>query len=179
MVNKIKLYKNFNIRNIHKNSIILIGNFDGVHLGHQKLFKLAKKYKRKFSLKIGVLTFEPMPKMYFNKNFNGSWNFGPNLKDNMKVLKLVNFSKKILSSKSKIFKEKQKYYESNHLSLNSSKTLKKLKWKTLLRAKEAIQMTLEWYSFYYKNRKFNKDKIIKFSINQIKEYNKITLKRKI
>jgi nucleoside-diphosphate-sugar epimerase len=97
----------------------------------------------------------------------------------MKVLKLVNFSKKILSSKSKIFKEKQKYYESNHLSLNSSKTLKKLKWKTLLRAKEAIQMTLEWYSFYYKNRKLNKDKIIKFSINQIKEYNKITLKRKI
>jgi len=67
MVNKIKLYKNFNIRNIHKNSILLIGNFDGVHLGHQKLFKLAKKYKRKFSLKIGVLTFEPMPKMYFNK----------------------------------------------------------------------------------------------------------------
>ena len=118
-------------------------------------------------------------KMYFNKNFNGSWNFGPNLKDNMKVLKLVNFSKKILSSKSRIFKEKQKYYESNHLSLNSSKTLKKLKWKTLLRAKEAIQMTLEWYSFYYKNRKLNKDKIIKFSINQIKEYNKITLKRKI
>ncbi|MDA9934086.1 hypothetical protein N9C28_05545, partial [Candidatus Pelagibacter sp.] len=26
-------------------SIILIGNFDGVHLGHQKLFKLAKSYK--------------------------------------------------------------------------------------------------------------------------------------
>ena len=68
----IKLYNNFNIQNIHKKSIILIGNFDGLHLGHQKLFYLAKKYKKKFSLKVGVLTFEPMPKMYFNekiKNF--------------------------------------------------------------------------------------------------------------
>jgi len=63
-----KLYKNFNILKNHKRSIILIGNFDGVHLGHQKLFKLANKYKKKFNLKIGVLTFEPMPKMFFNKN---------------------------------------------------------------------------------------------------------------
>ena len=63
----IKQYNNFNIKDIHKKSIILIGNFDGLHLGHQKLFRLAKKYKKKFSLKIGVMTFEPMPKMYFNK----------------------------------------------------------------------------------------------------------------
>ena len=67
-----KLYNSFNISKKHKNSIILIGNFDGLHLGHQKLFKLAKKYKKKYSSKIGVLTFEPMPKMFFNpqlKNF--------------------------------------------------------------------------------------------------------------
>jgi riboflavin kinase/FMN adenylyltransferase len=64
-----KLYKNFNLSKSHKKSIILIGNFDGVHLGHQKLFKLANDYKKKFNLNIGVLTFEPMPKMFFNKNF--------------------------------------------------------------------------------------------------------------
>ena len=72
MVKSVKLYKNFNIEAKHKSSIILIGNFDGLHLGHQKLFALAKKYKKKYSLKIGVLNFEPMPKMYFNdklKNF--------------------------------------------------------------------------------------------------------------
>ena len=62
-----KLYKNFNISKNHKKSIILIGNFDGVHLGHQKLFKLANDYKKKFQLNIGVVTFEPMPKMFFNK----------------------------------------------------------------------------------------------------------------
>jgi len=63
-----KLYKNFNIAKIYQGSIILIGNFDGVHLGHQKLFKLANNYKKKFHLKIGVLTFEPMPKKFFNKD---------------------------------------------------------------------------------------------------------------
>ena len=63
-----KLYKNFDISKNHKRSIILIGNFDGVHVGHQKLFKLANSYKKKFNLNIGVLTFEPMPKMFFNKD---------------------------------------------------------------------------------------------------------------
>ena len=72
MVKSTKIYKNFNIHSQHKNSIILIGNFDGIHLGHQKLFSLAQNYKKKYLLKVGVLTFEPMPKMFFNnelKNF--------------------------------------------------------------------------------------------------------------
>ena len=70
MVKSIYLYNNFNIKSQHNGSIILIGNFDGLHLGHQKLFNLAKEYKKRYSLKVGVLTFEPMPKMYFNKNIN-------------------------------------------------------------------------------------------------------------
>ena len=80
-----KLYKNFDISKNHKKSIILIGNFDGVHLGHQKLFKLANNYKKKFNLNIGVVTFEPMPKMYFNakiKNFRLS-----NISQKNKMLK--------------------------------------------------------------------------------------------
>ena len=67
MVKKLKLYKNFSILNQHKNSILLIGNFDGLHVGHQKLFKLAEKYKKKNKIKIGILTFNPIPKMFFNK----------------------------------------------------------------------------------------------------------------
>ena len=42
----VKLYQNFDIKKNHKGSIILIGNFDGVHLGHQKLFKLAQSIKK-------------------------------------------------------------------------------------------------------------------------------------
>ena len=81
MVNSISVYKNFNLKKKHKGSIILIGNFDGVHVGHQKLFKLAKKYKKKFKLNIGVLTFEPIPKMYFNQN--------------LKIFRISNLNQKI------------------------------------------------------------------------------------
>ena len=117
MVKSIKLYKNFNIKNNHKESIILIGNFDGVHLGHQKLFKLAKQYKKKQKLNIGVVTFNPMPKMFFDnslKNFKiTNLNQKINLLKNMSVdfiiikkfdklfakIKSINFIKNILFKK--------------------------------------------------------------------------------
>ncbi len=68
MVKKIKYYKNFNIDKKHKGSIILIGNFDGLHLGHRKLFNNANLLKKKLNLKVGVYTFDPIPKMFFFKN---------------------------------------------------------------------------------------------------------------
>ena len=114
-----KIYKNFNLKKIHKKSIILIGNFDGVHTGHRKLFGIAKKYKKKFKLKIGVLTFEPMPKMFFNKkikNFKIS-NFEQK-KDLLKDLGvdfIVNkkFDLKFSKIKSKDFIEKTIYKKLN------------------------------------------------------------------
>ena len=115
----VRLYKNFEIAKIHKGSIILIGNFDGVHLGHQKLFKLAKSYKKKYNLKIGVINFDPMPKMFFNKSLKNfrlsSIDQKLNLLSNLGVdfiitkkfdktfskTKSINFLKKILSNKLK------------------------------------------------------------------------------
>jgi FAD synthase len=64
-----KIYKSFNILKKHKKSIIMIGNFDGVHLGHQKLFNFAKKYKKKYNLKIGVVTFEQCLKCFLISHF--------------------------------------------------------------------------------------------------------------
>ena len=113
----VRLYKNFDIKKKHKGSIILIGNFDGVHLGHQKLFKLAQSYKKKYNLKIGVVNFDPMPKMFFNKSLKNfrlsSINQKLNLLKNLEVnfiitkkfdkifsrTKSINFIKNILSQK--------------------------------------------------------------------------------
>ena len=67
MVKKIKIYKTFKVNKKDKKSIILIGNFDGLHSGHQKLFKEARKFKKKLKLHLGVITFDPIPKMFFNK----------------------------------------------------------------------------------------------------------------
>ncbi len=113
----VKLYNNFNINKNHKQSIILIGNFDGVHLGHQKLFKLAKSYKKKYNLKIGVINFNPIPKMFFNRSLTNfrlsSINQKLDLLNNQGVdfvitkkfdkvfskIKSINFIKNILSQK--------------------------------------------------------------------------------
>ena len=42
-----KIFKNINIPNNYKNSAIAIGNFDGVHKGHQKVFYETKKFAKK------------------------------------------------------------------------------------------------------------------------------------
>ena len=64
----------------------MIGNFDGVHLGHQKLFKLAQRYKKKYNLKIGVVNFDPMPKMFFNKSLKNFRLSSIDQKINLKIL---------------------------------------------------------------------------------------------
>jgi len=62
-----KIYNNINLNLKHKKSVVAIGNFDGVHLGHQKVLKEAKITAKKLRLPFGVMTFEPMPVMFFNK----------------------------------------------------------------------------------------------------------------
>jgi riboflavin kinase/FMN adenylyltransferase len=62
------IYKNLNIKENHKNSVIAIGNFDGLHLGHQKVLNQARLKAKKENLKFGVITFEPIPNMFFNKD---------------------------------------------------------------------------------------------------------------
>ena len=42
-----KSFNNLSITNNYKGSAIAIGNFDGVHKGHQKIFRKAKNFARK------------------------------------------------------------------------------------------------------------------------------------
>ncbi len=45
--------------------VIVIGNFDGVHLGHQALLDQARDVAKQQNKKLGVLTFEPHPRQLF------------------------------------------------------------------------------------------------------------------
>tara|TARA_B100001540_G_C15644487_1_gene568140 strand:+ start:11 stop:919 length:909 start_codon:yes stop_codon:yes gene_type:complete len=62
-----KIYKNFNIEKKFKNSAIAIGNFDGFHLGHQRVIKKGKQIAKRKKLKFGLMVFQPLPVMFFNK----------------------------------------------------------------------------------------------------------------
>ena len=61
-----KIYNDPNLDKKHCNGVIAIGNFDGLHLGHQKVIKEAKKKAKKKKIPFGVMTFEPVPVMFFN-----------------------------------------------------------------------------------------------------------------
>ncbi len=63
-----KIYSNANLNKKHHNGVIAIGNFDGLHLGHQKVINEAKQKARKNKLPFGLMTFEPMPVMFFSNN---------------------------------------------------------------------------------------------------------------
>tara|TARA_B100001057_G_scaffold482511_1_gene557976 strand:+ start:1925 stop:2833 length:909 start_codon:yes stop_codon:yes gene_type:complete len=62
-----KIYKNANLNKKHINGVMAIGNFDGLHLGHQKVILEAKKKAKKYKLPFGLMTFEPVPVMFFSK----------------------------------------------------------------------------------------------------------------
>ena len=50
------------------NSVLILGFFDGIHLGHRNVLESALKYAKKNSLKTVLLTFPNSPAEYFNKN---------------------------------------------------------------------------------------------------------------
>ena len=95
-----RIYNNLIINKKHQNSVVAIGNFDGIHLGHQKVLNRARQKAKINRLPFGVITFEPMPAMFFNKKIkNHRINSLLQKKTQLKKLKLdfliiINFNKK-------------------------------------------------------------------------------------
>lgn len=54
-----------NLRSEHRGCVATIGNFDGVHLGHQAVFRHLAERARVLDLPTTVVTFEPQPMEYF------------------------------------------------------------------------------------------------------------------
>ena len=103
-----KIYNNLILKKKHKGSVVAIGNFDGIHLGHQKVINQARRKAKKNRLPFGIITFEPMPAMFFNRKIkNHRINSLSQKKDQLKKLRLdfliiINFN----NSFSKISAEK-------------------------------------------------------------------------
>ena len=48
-----------------KNGVVVLGNFDGVHLGHQSVIGTALHQGRQQNMPVTVITFEPHPRQFF------------------------------------------------------------------------------------------------------------------
>ena len=56
-----------NIKAQHHGCVLTIGNFDGVHLGHQEVLSQVSKQAAALGLPSVVMTFEPQPMELFAK----------------------------------------------------------------------------------------------------------------
>lgn len=54
-----------NLKDRHHGCVATIGNFDGIHLGHQKVLTLLKAQAAQLGLPSTVITFEPQPQEFF------------------------------------------------------------------------------------------------------------------
>ncbi|PNH92503.1 bifunctional riboflavin kinase/FAD synthetase [Vibrio diazotrophicus] len=57
-----------NIKAQHNGCVLTIGNFDGVHLGHQQVLQKVSEQAKKLNLPSVVMTFEPQPMELFLKD---------------------------------------------------------------------------------------------------------------
>tara|TARA_B100000963_G_scaffold358210_1_gene382267 strand:- start:4557 stop:5621 length:1065 start_codon:yes stop_codon:yes gene_type:complete len=89
------------------------------------------------------------------KNLNGeAFNFGPNIKNDYKVIDcLKEFKKNWKGIRWKKLKKNKKFKEAGLLKLNSNKAYSKLKWKANLNFSKTIKLTSDWYKSYYLEKK--------------------------
>ena len=63
-----RIYRHYNdLPEDYRNGSIAIGNFDGLHRGHCEVINRAGRFAHERGIPWGVLTFEPHPRMLFNK----------------------------------------------------------------------------------------------------------------
>lgn len=62
-----KIYRSIQDYNEEKRSVVTIGTFDGIHLGHQKILSRLIKSSKNKDLNSVVLTFFPHPRIILNK----------------------------------------------------------------------------------------------------------------
>ena len=112
----------------------------------------------------------------FNKKLHGeSFNFGPSLNTEYTVLDLVKAMDNYWENISwyEMSKSTKKFYESGLLRLNCNKAKDKLKWQSVLKFDEMVEMVASWYRTYYLDPK----SIENVTKKQITKYQSLAIKR--
>jgi riboflavin kinase / FMN adenylyltransferase len=181
-----KIYKNLNLNKKHCGGVVAIGNFDGLHLGHQKVINEAKKKAKKNSLPFGIITFEPVPVMFFNsKIVNHRINSLAQKKEQLKKLKIdfliiINFNKYFRSLTAEQFIKKVIYNKTKTKFLYVSKNFKfGFKRQGSIQTLKKFEKKYKYKSLitvpYKKNKKIISSTLIrkKITLGKIREVNKL------
>jgi CDP-glucose 4,6-dehydratase len=111
-----------------------------------------------------------------NSTLHGeAFNFGPSNHQNYKVVSVLKLMKEYWKNVSwKLHKNNNKLFkESSLLKLNSQKSKKILKWRSVLTFQENISLVTNWYKNFYLNSK----QVYKLTSSQIELYQRILSKR--
>ena len=95
--------KSLNIKDYNDNipSVITVGTFDGIHLGHRKLIEKVLDISESENLRSIVLTFDPHPRVVLNNDNNIS--LLTTLEEKNSLLESVNLDYLIIQEFSKEF----------------------------------------------------------------------------
>ena len=181
-----KIYNNANLMHKHLKGVIAIGNFDGLHLGHQKVINEARLKAKKFKLPLGVMTFEPVPVMFFSKkNKDHRINSFNQKKTQLEKLKLdfltvIKFNKKFSSLTAEQFIKEIIYKKTKCRYLYVSKNFKfgfkrRGNIQTLKKFEKEFNYKKIITNPYKKNKKTISSTLIRKKIRsgRIKEINKL------
>ena len=104
--------------------------------------------------------------------FAGAWNFGPDIKSNMKTVEIIDILANkwsAISAETSIIKDAP--HESGLLMLDSTKAKMQMNWEPVWEIKDTIEKTLDWYKTYIED-----DQTI--TLEQIEHYTTDAVKNK-
>jgi riboflavin kinase / FMN adenylyltransferase len=58
----------YNLHARQRGSVVTIGNYDGIHLGHQEMLRVVRERAAQLGTASAVLSFEPIPREYFARD---------------------------------------------------------------------------------------------------------------
>jgi CDP-glucose 4,6-dehydratase len=107
-----------------------------------------------------------------NQNHGQAYNFGPRADQNYPVKELINEMAKHWSNVrwNDMSKAQEHLHEAGLLKLNCDKALADLNWTPVMRFEKTVQMTVEWYKYYYQSQN---QSMLDFSVQQIENYTEL------
>jgi len=104
-----------------------------------------------------------------NRSHGEAYNFGPNANQNHSVAELIDKMARYWDKVqwNNVSEQSNHVHEAGLLKLNCDKALFHLDWTPTLDFEETIEMTVEWYKYYYQNQG---QSMYDFTLGQIKEY---------